>query len=266
MTRHVSKRQRKACECFMQRPFIERGYMSDLLKKFQLKPNQSLAVFNAPEAELAQLQAELTAVSIATDPAEPQDAVLTFAQFSRDVAHYAPIAEKMLRPNGHFWIAYPKKSAGLETDMTRDKGWVAIADRWQGVRLISMNKAWSVLRFKPRESEADLLAAQYSNKPHLRPIYDQLAAYAQTLGDDVGFNIRKNYVAFVRSKQFARVHASTKTRVDLVLALKGKPFEERLEAAARLGDSAFTHKVVLTTADSVDAKLLAWVQEAYERN
>lgn len=239
--------------------------MSDLQKKLQLKPDQSMLVLNAPSEQLAHMKTALTAVSLTTTTTTPQDAVFLFVQHSSDLTEYAATAEKMLKPDGLLWMAYPKKSSGLETDMNRDKGWETISERWQGIRLIALDNSWSVLRFKPKESEADWLAAQYAKKPNLRPIYDKLVAFAPTLGGNVTLHTRKNYVAFVSNKQFVRIRPSTKTRIDLLLALKGKPEGKRLEAAGRLGDSAFTHKVVLQTADSVDNDVLDWIREAYER-
>lgn len=55
-----------------------------------------------------------------------------------------------VRPGGLLWISYPKRSAKVETDMTRDIGWETIdAAGWQGVTQIAIDATWSALRFRP---------------------------------------------------------------------------------------------------------------------
>jgi hypothetical protein len=54
-----------------------------------------------------------------------------------------------LKTGGALWIVYPKKTAGLHTDINRDNGWETITYLgYQGVRQIAINTAWSALRFK----------------------------------------------------------------------------------------------------------------------
>jgi hypothetical protein len=47
------------------------------------------------------------------------------------------------------WIAYPKKTSGVQTDMTRDKGWDAVTDQIDAVSQVAIDDTWSALRFKP---------------------------------------------------------------------------------------------------------------------
>lgn len=109
----------------------------------------------------------------------------------------------------------------------------------------------------------DMLAAQYTGKERLRPIYDALEAYAKTLGPDVEIAPKKTAVAFRRSKNFAVVTPATKSRVDLGLNLKGEPGQGRLieEKPGKM----CTHLVKLDSADQVDAEVKAWLKAAYER-
>jgi hypothetical protein len=47
------------------------------------------------------------------------------------------------------WIAYPKKTSGVETDMMRDRGWAAVTDDIDAVSQVAVDDTSSALRFRP---------------------------------------------------------------------------------------------------------------------
>jgi hypothetical protein len=73
-----------------------------------------------------------------------------------------PLARKLKLPaaaledGGILWLAYPKGSSKMQTDLTRDAGWesVAAADlMWLG--LVSIDATWSAFSLRPhRPGEA----------------------------------------------------------------------------------------------------------------
>ncbi|MBI1250647.1 MAG: DUF4287 domain-containing protein [Alphaproteobacteria bacterium] len=108
----------------------------------------------------------------------------------------------------------------------------------------------------------DLIEAQYAGaKAALRPIYDAIAAYVQTLGPDVELSPKKTCVSFRRKKQFALAEPATKTRIDLGIQLKGAPAEGRLEAWGGM----VSHKIRLESTKDFDASVKAWLKQAYEQ-
>ncbi len=110
-------------------------------------------------------------------------------------------------------------------------------------------------------SSDDLVAAQYSGaKADLKPIYDAVIAYVQTLGGDIEIAPKKASVSLRRSKQFALVTSATKTRVDLGINIKGKAPEGRLEASK---NAMCTHIVKLAAAGELDDEVKGWLKEAY---
>jgi hypothetical protein len=235
----------------------------DLLKKFQLKPDRTLALFNEPAEQTDLLRTSLAGILLTSAPTEPCDAVLLYVHTEAELrAHFGTVLP-FLKTGGMLWIAYPKRGKGIETDLTRDRGWAIVTEHWTGARQIAIDETWSALRFAPRQSEADQLAAQYEKKPDMRPIYDALQARIMGLGDDINMGIRKKYVAFARSKQFCQVHASTKTRIDILLTLKGTPPSGILQDAGRLTDGALTHKIVLSPKDHLTDELIHWLTLAY---
>jgi hypothetical protein len=108
-------------------------------------------------------------------------------------------------------------------------------------------------------AEEDVIAAQYVGKEGLRPIYDSLIKIVSKFGDDVA--PKKAGVSLQRSKQFALIEPTTKTRIDIGINLKGMAPTDRLKAAGGM----CTHKVGVTGLDQVDDELISWLREAYER-
>jgi len=110
----------------------------------------------------------------------------------------------------------------------------------------------------------DLLANQYAGaKADLKPIYDRLAKGVAAFGAEVEFSPKKTYVSLRRSKQFGLIQASTRSRVDVGIQLKGKPAGQRLEASGSF-NAMVSHRVRLSAVDQVDDELLGWLREAYE--
>ncbi len=107
----------------------------------------------------------------------------------------------------------------------------------------------------------DLVANQYKGKEALKPIHDAIVAYVKTLGGDVEIAPKKTSVSLRRSKQFALIHPSTKTRIDLGLNLKGEAPAGRLEAMSGM----CTHKVRLSALGEFDDDVKEWVSAAYAR-
>lgn len=114
------------------------------------------------------------------------------------------------------------------------------------------------------ESGDDLVAQQYSAKADLRPIYDALAKKISKFGKDVEFAPKKAYVSLRREKQFGLIQPSTKTRLDVGLNLKGTKVSKRLEKSGSF-NAMVTHRVRVSDVSDVDAQLLAWLRDAYER-
>jgi hypothetical protein len=108
-----------------------------------------------------------------------------------------------------------------------------------------------------------LIDAQYEDRPSLRPIYDALIAEATTVGELV-IQARKTYVSLVARRTFARVQATTKTRVDLALRLVQQTPGGRL-VRSRIHET-MPVQVGLTSPADLDSEVRGWLRRAYEEN
>jgi hypothetical protein len=120
-----------------------------LRAKLQLKYGQTLEVLDAPADVLPEV----------ADLSGPDTAgVLAFVTSRDDVAkHAAALSRAAAEADGLAWAAYPKKSSGVTTDITRDHGWDALhAEGLQPVRQVAIDDTWSALRFRrPEHSESE---------------------------------------------------------------------------------------------------------------
>jgi len=110
----------------------------------------------------------------------------------------------------------------------------------------------------------DLVAAQYSGaKAQARPIYDAVMQEVREFGEDVEVSPKKAYVSLRRSKQFALLQPAA-SRLDVGINLKGEPATARLEASGNF-NTMVSHRVRVTSTNDVDAQLIDWLRQAYER-
>jgi hypothetical protein len=120
-----------------------------LARRMQVKPGQRILAVNAPKDYAALLGELPDGARLVTrgDPAGA-DHVHVFVTDSRDVARLGPKAIAGVQGGAVTWIAYPKKTSGVGTDLTRDRGWDAITAEIDAVSQVAVDDTWSALRFK----------------------------------------------------------------------------------------------------------------------
>lgn len=120
-------------------------------QKLGIKPHGRLALLAAPPelgAVLGALPEGVEAVALGRAKG-PFDVILAFFRAQADFVAKLPRLEQALAQAGGLWIAWPKRSSGVATDMTEDvirrhalpRGLVdnkvcAIDETWSGLRLV----------------------------------------------------------------------------------------------------------------------------------
>lgn len=105
-----------------------------------------------------------------------------------------------------------------------------------------------------------MLDEQYRGaKAQLRPIYEELASIASSLGDDVETLIQKTGVRFRRGRQFAHVQAASATRVRLGLKLNDPTRHPRLQPTTGM----CSHTADITDLEEIDDALASHLAQAY---
>ena len=120
-----------------------------LQKKLGIKPGQTLLVLHAPEDYQSLLGVLPEGTALRTDAQGSFDFVQVFVRERADVSRTAATAVQAVKPGGLLWFAYPKKTSGVKTDITRDHGWDDLLSAGlRPVTQIAIDDTWSALRFR----------------------------------------------------------------------------------------------------------------------
>ena len=122
--------------------------MGNLQDKLKAKEGYKVLLMNSPlEAKL--LFADPDKLKIVTRPEKECDLLLLFVRNCADVEAIVGPVLKSLKDDGILWIAYPKQSSGIKTDLNRDNGWEPLYKEGFGpVSQIAIDATWSALRFR----------------------------------------------------------------------------------------------------------------------
>jgi hypothetical protein len=96
------------------------GYSeTPLAKKLGIKAGFRLTFLNAPDGfreSLGELPAQVKIIGVQ----KPLDLIVFFPKSVEDLENKFPKLKDKLAPTGMLWVAWPKKSAGIETDLSFD--------------------------------------------------------------------------------------------------------------------------------------------------
>jgi hypothetical protein len=112
----------------------------------------------------------------------------------------------------------------------------------------------------------EFVQSMYSGgKESLRPLYDELLALGRSMGSDVKVCPCKTMVPFYRKHVFAQIKPTTRTRIDLGLALKDTKVPKRLiNTGGFAKKDRITHRIEITSPKDIDAEVKKWLKIAYE--
>lgn len=102
-------------------------------------------------------------------------------------------------------------------------------------------------------------------KESLRPIFSDLMTLGRSLGKDVKVCPCQTMVPLYRKHVFAQIKPTTRTRIDLGLALKDTKVPKRLiDTGGFEKKDRITHRIEITSPKDIDAEVKKWIKIAYE--
>jgi len=125
------------------------GYSgTPLAKKLGIKEHFRVALLHVPEDVTAELRPALATCKILKSARRPLDLVFLFAASRAVLERELVTAARALAPAGMLWIAWPKKSSGVSTDLdeniVRETGLGAgLVD----IKVCAVTDVWSGLKF-----------------------------------------------------------------------------------------------------------------------
>ncbi len=121
-----------------------------LARKLQIKPGQRLRVVNAPADLRGAMAGGLSDNPVVTRGRS--EAVLLCVTSLAEAEALGPATLGTVGPDGLAWVAYPKGTSGVATDVNRDRLRALLAPAgWQPVRQIALDDVWSAMRFRPAD-------------------------------------------------------------------------------------------------------------------
>jgi hypothetical protein len=135
------------------------GYSgTPLAKKLGFKEGFRVGFVNSPKTfkkELGSLPAEVK-ISVGHLP-KPLDLIILFTDSERTLKLEVPILAEKLNVNGMLWIAWPKKSSGVSTDLSFDiVQQTGLQAGLVDVKICAVNEIWSGLKFVYRLKDRKL--------------------------------------------------------------------------------------------------------------
>ena len=193
---------------------------STVAQKLKIKPGMTLRIINAP-AEFDKN------IGVLPEGAKVSSAAKKYDQLHWFVTNRAQLEKEldkvlgMVTGNVVCYIYYPKGTSGIQTDLTRDKGWeqlLAKDDQFTWISLISFDDTWSTFGLRLKTT-ADRKKEEVSND---RPILDYVDTAAKTvrLPDDLAAALEKNKKA---TAQYEAISFSNKKEyVEWIVTAKRK--------------------------------------------
>ncbi len=126
-----------------------------LLEKLQLQDEKNLLIQGLPSSIEKQFM-KLTFSKNVTPllKARKIEFALVFAVSQRQLVDILKDVIPALQEDAKFWIAYPKLTSKIASDLSRDKIWDFVSDYgFEAVRMIALDNVWSAGRFKKANIE-----------------------------------------------------------------------------------------------------------------
>jgi hypothetical protein len=131
------------------------GYSgTPLAKKLGIKDGATIALVAAPPGFERVLAPMPDDVEIRTQARGRLDVVVFFATRERELARRFPIMARALRPAGGLWVAWPKKTSCVATDLTFDPvQQIGLDAGLVDNKVCAIDDTWSALRFVTRVAD-----------------------------------------------------------------------------------------------------------------
>ncbi|MFZ1917349.1 MAG: DUF3052 family protein [Terriglobales bacterium] len=125
------------------------GYSgTPLTKKLGIKDGFRIALLHVPDDVTAELRAALDKCQIVKPARASLDFVFLFAKARAELERQVMTAARALAPTGMLWIAWPKKSSGLSSDLDENivRG-TGLGAGLVDIKVCAVTDVWSGLKF-----------------------------------------------------------------------------------------------------------------------
>jgi hypothetical protein len=126
--------------------------MTSIVKKLGLRPGMRALVVAAPSGYVRSLVPLPEGIAVSETIGGSDEFVQFFATRRSEIGKSAKRLLQSSVPDALVWITYPKKTSGMDSDLSREEVWAAMEGTgWRPVAQIAIDDVWSALRFRPEE-------------------------------------------------------------------------------------------------------------------
>jgi len=202
-----------------------------LIKKMNIKDGQTILLMNCPEG----LESDFDGLNLdkSSTSKKTYDSVIIFVHNKEELFDLLPKNQLFSKKGGKLWVAYPKKSGSISSDLNRDIIWDIVNRISRNPnKLISMNADWSIMSLaekgsqkKPSKFGQDPPGVDRETKTVIPPKDFQKKLNtnpeAQTFFDSLAFTHRREFVGWIHD---AKKEETRKRRIKrtIELLLEGK--------------------------------------------
>src|SRR2546425_2814855 len=108
-------------------------------KKLHLKPGMRIAVANPPAGFSL---GKTSGVTVEKSLKRDLDLVMLFATSQKELKGQWPKVMEAVKTDGALWVAYPKKSSGIESDLGMGEWEATKGSGWNPVSMIGIDDSW----------------------------------------------------------------------------------------------------------------------------
>jgi hypothetical protein len=216
-----------------------------LFEKLQLKDEKNLLIQGIPSSIEKQF-AKLTYAKNVTPllKSKKVEFALVFALSQQQLNNVMKEVFPALSPETKLWVAYPKTSSKIVSDLNRDCSWdLLIKNGYESVRQVAVDNVWSAIRFKKLEtipnkdrSFSDIKSTESNGidfeKRLVVPPAELGSMFlkhkeAQSFYTSLSFTNQKEYVSWIESaKKEETRKRRLETALEKLLAGKKNPSEK----------------------------------------
>jgi hypothetical protein len=125
------------------------GYSgTPLIKKLGVKEGFRIGLVQAPRTFLKTLGKLPDKSKVVSSLTPPLDLIIVFVDAERALRARFPVLAEKLTANGMIWVAWPKKSSGVATDLSFDSVQrIGLDCGLVDVKICAIDETWSGLKF-----------------------------------------------------------------------------------------------------------------------
>lgn len=181
--------------------------MNALAKKLQIKPGTNWLIYNSPENYLQLIEPLPDGVNVSYTPKGNFNGIQLFARNKAELLQGMALIKPLLKADSILWIAYPKKSSGIASDLNMMSDWAEMTrHQLQPVASAAIDETWSSIRFKPQHETKASVVSNESVKNSEFAQYVDVVNKRVTLPNDVEALLQQNPAAMDRYQSLAYSH------------------------------------------------------------